>query len=66
MAKRALCDLLAAAIAGMDVFSARAITASVGDIFSNGTSTLWFSDKTLTAPGAAYVTQHPGKRPGPG
>ena len=55
MAKRALCDLLAAAIAGMDVFSARAITASVGDIFSNGTSTLWFSDKTLTAPGAAYV-----------
>ena len=55
MAKRALCDLLAAAIAGVNVPSARAIKASVGDIFSKGASTLWFSDKALTPPGAAYV-----------
>ena len=55
MAKRAIMDLLAAAIAGQDTLPARAVTASAGAIFSKGTSCLWFSDKALTAPGAAYV-----------
>ena len=55
MAKRALMDLLAAAIAGRETLSARAIATSAGTIFSKGASSLWFSDKTLTAPGAAYV-----------
>ena len=55
MAKRALMDLLAAAIAGRETLSARAITTSAGTIFSKGPSSLWFSDKTLTSPGAAYV-----------
>jgi 2-methylcitrate dehydratase PrpD len=55
MAKRAVMDLLAAAVAGLDALSVRAVTASVGAIFSKGASTLWFSDKALTAPGAAYV-----------
>ena len=55
MAKRALMDLLAAAIAGRETLSARAIATSAGTIFSKGASSLWFSDKALTAPGAAYV-----------
>lgn len=55
MAKRAIMDLLAAAAAGLDTLPARAVTASAGAIFSKGASTLWFSDKALTAPGAAYV-----------
>jgi len=55
MAKRALMDLLAAAVAGLDVLPVRAVTASAGAVFSKGASTVWFSDKTLTAPGAAYV-----------
>ena len=54
-AKRAVLDLLAAAFAGLDVLPVRAVTASAGTIFSKGASTLWFSDKSLTAPGAAYV-----------
>lgn len=54
-AKRAVMDLLAAAFAGLDVLPVRAVTASAGAIFSKGASTLWFSDKSLTAPGAAYV-----------
>lgn len=55
MAKKAIIDLLAAAAAGMDTLPARTVTASAGTIFSKGSSTLWFSDKTLTSPGAAYV-----------
>ncbi|MCD6582916.1 MAG: MmgE/PrpD family protein [Desulfuromusa sp.] len=55
MAKRAIMDLLAAAIAGRDTLPARAITASAKTIFAKGTASLWFSDKALTAPGAAYV-----------
>ena len=54
-AKRAVMDLLAAALAGLDLLPVRAVTASAGAIFSKGASTLWFSDKSLTAPGAAYV-----------
>jgi len=54
-AKRAVMDLLASAAAGLDLLPVRAVTASAGAIFSKGASTLWFSDKTLTAPGAAYV-----------
>ena len=34
MAKRAVMDLLAAAVAGLDALSVRAVTASVGAIFS--------------------------------
>ena len=55
MAKRAIIDLLAAAIAGRETLPARAVTASAETIFATGTASLWFSDKTLTAPGAAYV-----------
>ncbi|MCD6187465.1 MAG: MmgE/PrpD family protein [Desulfuromusa sp.] len=55
MAKRALMDLLAAAIAGRETISAHAIATSAGTIFSKGAATLWFSDKALTSPGAAYV-----------
>ncbi|MCF6267120.1 MAG: MmgE/PrpD family protein [Desulfuromusa sp.] len=55
IAKRALLDLLAAAIAGRDTLSARAVTASAETFFAKGTASLWFSNKALTAPGAAYV-----------
>lgn len=55
MAKKAVMDLLAAALAGLDVLSVRAVTASAGAIFLKGASTVWFSGKALTAPGAAYV-----------
>ncbi len=55
MAKKALMDLLAAAIAGRDTLPARTVTASAKTIFAKGTASLWFSDKTLTSPGAAYV-----------
>ena len=51
----AVMDLLAAAAAGLDVLPARAVTAAAGAVFSKGASTLWFSGKTLAAPGAAYV-----------
>lgn len=43
------------AIAGRDTLPVRAITASTETIFAKGTASLWFSDKALTAPGAAYV-----------
>ena len=55
MAKRALMDLLAAAIAGRETLSAHAIETSAETIFAKGTASLWFSDKKLTSPGAAYV-----------
>jgi 2-methylcitrate dehydratase PrpD len=55
MAKIAIMDILAATAAGIDTLPARAVTTSARTIFSQGSSSLWFSDKTLTAPGAAYV-----------
>jgi len=65
MAKRAIMDLLAAAIAGRETLPALAVTASAETIFAKGTASLWFSDKTLTTPGAAYGQQYSGKCPGP-
>ena len=55
MAKKAVMDLLAAAIAGRETLPARTITTSAKTIFAKGASSLWFSDKALTSPGAAYV-----------
>lgn len=54
-AKRAIMDLLAAAIAGRKTLTARAVTASAETIFAKGTASLWFSNKAFTAAGAAYV-----------
>lgn len=54
-AKKAILDLAAASVAGIRTPSAQAVMATAGTFFSAGNATLWFMDRKLSAPGAAFV-----------
>jgi len=52
-AKKCIIDIAAASLAGFEVSKATRATAK--ELFSDGTSSVWFSGESLNAPGAAYV-----------
>ncbi len=54
-AKKCILDLVAAAVKGAYTPAARAVKEMSEMLFSSGPSSVWFSDSSLNAPGAAYV-----------
>ncbi|MBU1698423.1 MAG: MmgE/PrpD family protein, partial [Proteobacteria bacterium] len=54
-AKKCIIDIAAASLAGFKMVSSKAAKDMAKDLFSTGTSSVWFSGESLNAPGAAYV-----------
>jgi len=54
-AKKCIIDIAAASLAGFKMVSSTAAKDMAKDLFSTGTSSVWFSGESLNAPGAAYV-----------